>query len=238
MERSDIRGGLGAKRCNDGGVFHVHLNIADVMGYIAGLLVFITFGMRTMVPLRAIGIASNVFFIAYGYLTPAYPPLVLHIFLLPLNVWRLREMMQLAKQVEQAIGSDLGMAWIKPFTSARRISAGETLFRKGDAADRLFVVVSGRYRLVESGIEIGPGAVVGEFALIAPGKARTQTLECVEPGELLEITYGQIKQLYFQNPAFGFYFLELTTRRLFENLDQLEVELALLRGGSSESRKA
>jgi hypothetical protein len=199
----------------------VHLNIADVMGYIAGLLVFITFGMKTMVPLRAIGIASNVFFIAYGYLAPAYPPLVLHILLLPLNVWRL-----------------LGMAWIKPFTSARRISVGETLFRKGDAADRLFVVVSGRCRLVESGIEIDPGAVVGELALIAPGKARTQTLECIEPGELLEITYGQIKQLYFQNPAFGFYFLELTTRRLFENLDQLEVELALLRGGSSESRKA
>jgi len=216
----------------------VHFNLADAMGYIAGILVFITFGMKTMIPLRAIGIASNVFFIAYGYLAPAYPPLILHILLLPLNIWRLREMLQLVRQVEQAVSGDLGMAWIKPFTSTRRINVGETPFRKGDAADRLFVVVSGRCRLAESGIDVAPGAVVGELALIAPNKTRTQTLECVEAGELLEITYGQIKQLYVQNPAFGFYFLELTTRRLFENIDSLEMELALLRGRPTDPQNA
>jgi CRP/FNR family cyclic AMP-dependent transcriptional regulator len=32
--------------------------------------------------------------------------------------------------------------------------------------------------------------------------------------------------LYFQNPQFGFYFLRLTTERLFENIGRLEKELA------------
>src|SRR5215469_1872833 len=90
---------------------------ADFLGYVAAALVFVTFWMKTMVPLRLLGIGSNVFFIAYGYLAAAYPPLLLHIFLLPLNIVRLREMMLLIKQVEKAASSDLDMAWIKPFAS-------------------------------------------------------------------------------------------------------------------------
>lgn len=62
------------------------MNQADVIGYVAALLVFVTFWMKTMVPLRMLGIASNVFFIGYGYLAAAYPPLLLHILLLPLNL--------------------------------------------------------------------------------------------------------------------------------------------------------
>jgi hypothetical protein len=205
------------------------MSTADVMGYIAAVLVFVTFWMKTMVPLRALGIGSNIFFIAYGYLAAAYPPLLLHILLLPLNVTRLREMVQLTRQVEKAASSDLNMAWIKPFTSTRRVKAGEVLFSKGETADRLFVVVSGRYRLAESGIEIPPGAVVGELALLSPDKTRTQTLKCSEGGDLLEMTYAQIKQLYFQNPTFGFFFLEITSRRLFENMKGLEAEIVHLR---------
>ncbi|MGC1900693.1 MAG: Crp/Fnr family transcriptional regulator, partial [Pseudolabrys sp.] len=32
-------------------------------------------------------------------------------------------------------------------------------------------------------------------------------------------------ELYFQNPQFGFYFLRLTTERLFDNISRLEKEL-------------
>ena len=40
-------------------------------------------------------------------------------------------------------------------------------------------------------------------------------------------TYQQVKELYFQNPQFGFYFLRLTSERLFENINRLEEELKL-----------
>jgi CRP-like cAMP-binding protein len=110
------------------------------------------------------------------------------------------------------------------------MQAGEVLFSKGETADRMFIVVSGRCRLAESAVDIAPGAVVGELALLSPDKKRTQTMQCVETGDLLEITYGQVRQLYFQNPTFGFYFLELASRRLFENIARLEAEVARLRG--------
>jgi CRP/FNR family transcriptional regulator, cyclic AMP receptor protein len=103
------------------------------------------------------------------------------------------------------------------------------LFRQGQTADRLFIIVSGRCRLLGSGIEIPAGGVVGELALLSPDKARTQSLKCEEDGELLEITYEQVRQLYYQNPKFGFYFLELTSRRLFDNIARLDREVEQLR---------
>ena len=36
-------------------------------------------------------------------------------------------------------------------------------------------------------------------------------------------------QLYFQNPTFGFYFLQLSTARLFHTIKTLEAENAELR---------
>ena len=207
----------------------LNMSQANLFGYAAAALVFVTFWMKTMVPLRVLGIGSNIFFIAYGYLASAYPPLLLHVFLLPLNIVRLREMRNLIKQVETAASGDLNMAWIKPFTSSRLMNKDEFIFSKGETANCLFFVVSGRCRLIESGIDIAPGAVVGEFALISPDKTRTQTLQCTEAGKLLEITYGQVKQLYYQNPTFGFFFLQLISRRLFENIKRLESEVGHLR---------
>ena len=43
---------------------------------------------------------------------------------------------------------------------------------------------------------------------------------------MLTAGYQQVKELYFQNPHFGFYFLRLTSERLFENIKRLEEELA------------
>lgn len=213
----------------------MHITISDVFGYVAAFLVFLTFSMKTMVPLRIVGITSNVFFIAYGYLAPAYPLLVLHLALLPLNTFRLRQMLTLVRQIEVASKGDLNMDWLKPFTTSRDVAGGETLFRKGDAARSMMFIMSGRFRIAEIGIELGQGQVVGELGLISPEHKRTQTLDCIEGGRVLEITYDQVKQLYFQNPKFGFYFLQLISRRLFENIGNAERELAACRAALSKS---
>jgi hypothetical protein len=42
---------------------------------------------------------------------------------------------------------------------------------------------------------------------------------------VLTASYQQVKELYFQNPQFGFYFLRLTSERLFDNISRLEQEL-------------
>lgn len=205
------------------------MSVAEMSGYLAAVLVFFTFYMKTMIPLRIVGLCANGAFIAYGYMNGLYPVFILHMILLPLNGLRLRQMLLLTRQVRAAAHGDLNMEWLRPFTSTRHAKAGEVLFHKGDDAPDMFVVVSGRYRLAESGIELTAQQVVGEFALLAPERKRTQTLRCVEPGTLLQIGYSQVEQLFFQNPKFGFYLLKLITARLFANVARLESEVAQLR---------
>ena len=50
----------------------------------------------------------------------------------------------------------------------RMLGAGEIVFRKGDTADRLFNVANGSLEISELGIEVGPGAVLGEIGVFAP----------------------------------------------------------------------
>jgi CRP/FNR family transcriptional regulator, cyclic AMP receptor protein len=196
------------------------------LGWLAASLTLVAFFMKTMIPLRRVAIAANVCFVVYGSLAGAWHVLALHGILLPFNVVRLREMMQLTEKVRVASQGDLNMDWLKPFMSRRAVQAGEVLFRKGEVANALYFTVSGRYRLVEIDTPVPMGQVVGEIGLIAPDNRRTLTLECVEAGEILTISYGQVKQLYYQNPQFGFFFLQLISERLFRDIRRLEERLA------------
>jgi len=154
--------------------------------------------------------------------------MILHAVLLPLNSYRLHQMLQLVRDVKRSVNSDLSMEWLRPFMTERKCAAGEVLFYKDEKAESMFYIVSGRIRLVESGIELPVGAIVGELGMLSPSNVRTQTLECVEGGMILSVSYAQVEELYVQNPAFGFYFLRLASARLFQNLDTLEKRIAQL----------
>jgi CRP/FNR family transcriptional regulator, cyclic AMP receptor protein len=205
---------------------YIRAHWIEALGYLGALLTLGTYSMKTMIPLRLIGLCANSVFIVYGYFAPVYPQLLLHGVLLPLNSTRLYQMLQLIGRVRAASQSDLNMDWLKPFMSKRACKAGEELFRKGDLSSALFYTVSGRYRLQEIAADVGPGQVIGELGLIAPDNKRTMTFTCIEDGELLTISYAGVKQLYFQNPKFGFYFLQLISQRLFEDVARLEEKLA------------
>jgi hypothetical protein len=211
--------------------------VAEIIGYIAALLVFLTFYIKTMVPLRIVAIFSNCAFVAYGYLDLLYPVLFLHIVLLPLNLMRLWQMIRLSLNVREAADGDLNMDWIGPFSVVQHAHVGEILFKRGERATNMYVIVSGRFRLEESGMEVGPGNVIGELSLLAPKHRRTQTLECIEPGKVLRMSFGQLQQLYFQNQKFGFYFLKLVAARMSENIERLESILAEREGEIAELRK-
>jgi CRP-like cAMP-binding protein len=142
------------------------------------------------------------------------------------NSYRLHQMLQLVRDVKKSVNSDLSMEWLKPFMTERQCAAGEILFYKDEKAEDILYIVSGKFKLVESGIVLPVGAIVGELGMLSPSNMRTQTLECVEAGLVLSVSYSKVEELYVQNPAFGFYFLRLFSSRLFQNIDTLERRLA------------
>lgn len=207
----------------------------DGLAWLGAVLAIAGSAMRTIIPLRCIGIATNTVSLTYAVMMRAYPSITVNLILLPLNTVRLYQMIRLIRQVKQASKSDLSMEWLKPFMTRRHVKAGEILFAKGDSATCMFYTLSGRYRLKELNLELLQGQVVGEMGLMSPDNRRTQTLECLEGGEVLNISYDEVRQLYFQNPEFGFYFLRLTSERMFKNMERMEAEIARLKAGTAET---
>jgi CRP-like cAMP-binding protein len=203
-----------------------NVNFAVVFAVIGAGFYVVTYYMKTMVPLRIVGIIGNLFFIAYGYFYPSYFTLILYVGILPINIVRLMEMQRLIRQVRDSANTNQSMDWLKPFMTKRTYKKGDVLFRKNDRAYEMFYVVTGKFLVSEIGVTIPSGQVFGELGLLAPENRRTSSVECVESGGVLTITYDKVQELYFQNPTFGFYFLRLTTERLLQNITRLETMLA------------
>jgi hypothetical protein len=192
------------------------------LGFVAGILYIASHYMKTMVPLRLCEIASNALFVVYGLIYPSWPTLALYGILVPLNSLRLYEMLQLIKKVRTASQGDLSMDWLKPFMHKHSYRKGAILFQKGDHADEMFYILSGTCRIKELDLQLDAGQMVGELGFLTPDQQRTQTVECLDNVEMLTITYDKVRELYFQNPSFGYYFLRLASERLLQNVDRME----------------
>ena len=203
-----------------------NINFANMLALVGASFYVATLMVRTIVPLRIVGIISIVFFIGYGALAGAVATFLLYLLSLPINVIRLRQMLTLVKKAKVSAQGDLSMDWLRPFMTPRKYKKGNVLFHKGDVAKEMFLTVTGNFLIKEIGIELPPGRIMGELGFIDPNNRRTMTVESLENGEVMTITYDRLLELYFQNPEFGYYFLRLTTERLMQNIARLEGTIA------------
>jgi hypothetical protein len=241
FEQLLIQLGLDPAHITSEAIFHrmqdiaiANINFANMLALVGAIFYVATLMMRTIVPLRIVGIISILFFIAYGALAGAIATLFLYLLSLPVNVIRLHQMLNLVKKARISAQGDLSMDWLKPFMTARRYRAGDVLFRKGDAANEMLYVVTGKFLVAEIGVELTAGRIMGELGFLSPENRRTQTVECIENGDVLSIAYDKLLELYFQNPEFGYYFLRLTSDRLLQNIARLEAVIE----GRMVNRKA
>lgn len=196
------------------------LDFGTVLGLLAAALYFTSYVVKSMLPLRTLALASNVFFIAYGYVNASLPELLLHCVLLPLNARRMWEIRTLAREIARATQESPVSQWLLPHMTRRTFKAGEMLFRKGDPAREVIYIASGQVRLQEADQLLGPGELIGEIGLFAPDKRRTQTIACETNGELYGMTDEMIYRLYYQNPKLGFYLMRLIVERLFRDIER------------------
>jgi CRP/FNR family transcriptional regulator, cyclic AMP receptor protein len=170
---------------------------------------------RTMLPLRWLAVGGNLGLMVFGAMQPAPLTLLSASALLPINLYRAIEITRLVRRVQRArVGADMASIWLRPHMKLRRFKAGHVLFRKGDAADQLYLLAEGRLELVDLGVAIEPGRIFGEIALFSADHTRTQTVRCVTACSLLSINVHTVRQLFFQNPSFAFHLMELLAHRL------------------------
>ena len=188
-----------------------------ILGYVASGAVFVTFWMKTFVPLRLIAIIGNALYLVYGIYADLGNIVLLHGSLLPLNMLRLYQAVQLRNKIHDMAHADFDPRSLVPFMSKLKRAKGDVLFGRGDDARDIYYLVAGRVRIDDLGIEIGPGHMIGEIAMFAPDKTRTQTVHCIEDCELMRITEEKALQLYADNPEFGLYLTKMMVARLLSN---------------------
>jgi CRP/FNR family cyclic AMP-dependent transcriptional regulator len=194
-----------------------------IAGWFASALVFATFFMKTMVPLRLVAIASNAAFmtyallgLTYGVFGRLYPILVLHACLLPLNVIRLRQLRGLVRAM-RTISDEEALEALIPYMKTESRAAGEVLFRRGDPAQKLYVIQEGSVVFPEIGKRVEAGPVFGEVGLFAQVGKRALTAVCEVDCRLSMITKDKTLELYYQNPKFGMFLIRLVSDYAREN---------------------
>jgi len=220
-----------------GEIVLANITLANMFALVGAIFFVATLLMQTIVPLRIANMAGCTFFATFGALSGNVATFLLYLLLLPINAVRLRQMLKLVKKARNATQGDMSMEWLKPFMTERRYRRGDRLFRKGDTAAEMFLTVTGKFLVKEIGVELPPGRLMGELGFLTPNNRRTGTVECIEDGQVLTITYERLLEIYFQNPQFGYYFLVLTSQRLLENISRLEGIISQQQIGSQIAAK-
>ena len=199
-------------------IFLHNITLANMFALLGAIFFVATLLTQTMVPLRVANMIGCAFFAIFGALTGTITTFLLYLLMVPINAYRLRQMLVLVKKARSATQGDTSMEWLKPFMTERKYRKGDVLMKKGDPATEMLLTVTGRFRVIEINVELPPGQLMGELGFLTPDNRRTATIECIEDGHVLTIAYEKLLEIYFQNPQFGYYFLVLTSQRLLQNL--------------------
>jgi CRP/FNR family transcriptional regulator, cyclic AMP receptor protein len=123
-------------------------------------------------------------------------------------------MLNLIRDINVATGSDMNVDWLLPYTRPKHFKADDIMMERGEYATAAFYIVSGEVEIVELKETFGKGTLLGEIGLFTPDGRRIMTVRCKTDVQTAIIDYDQFKELYFQNPQFGFRLLHLVVERL------------------------
>lgn len=200
----------------------LEMDWVELIGYAGTTLTVVAYAMKSSVRLRIAGIMSSLAFLTYGALTQSYPVMLMEMLLLPLNLWRLWQMLRLMRSATPTIDQGQGrLDWLLPHMLRVHLKPGCHLFTCGDQANRLMVIVSGTVNW--RGEQFGPGAVIGDADLFDHHRRQNGSAYAETAIEIAITPKSRLAEIYFENPAFG--------RRLVQLLlEGMNRELDLMRG--------
>lgn len=188
----------------------------QVAAWIAAGLVYCSFFMKTIIPLRALAIASNVVFIAYALLGMRHdvfdkvlPILVLHVALLPLNVIRLLEVRRTIRALRSNQGGQASLEVLMPYMKHEQTRRGQVLFKRGDKAECMYILRQGQIVFPDVGKTLVSGAMFGEVGVFSENTTRTSAAICETDCELLSISGDKVLELFYMDTRFGLFIVRL-----------------------------
>jgi hypothetical protein len=119
--------------------------------------------------------------------------------------WGAEDSAPIVTAVESALERQLSVAIIDAKPRFRRLEAGRTLVQQGQPGEELFLLFDGVLRVEVDGepvAEVGPGAILGEMALLHGGR-RMATLRAVTPCRVAVVPKDRIDRQALEEIAKG-----------------------------------
>jgi hypothetical protein len=117
--------------------------------------------------------------------------------------WGAEDSAPIVTAVESALERQLSVAIIDAKPRFRRLQAGRTLVQQGERGEELFLLFDGVLRVEIDGkpvAEVGPGAILGEMALLHEGR-RMATLRAVTPCRVAVVPKDRIDRQALEEVA-------------------------------------
>jgi len=129
--------------------------------------------------------------------------------------------------------SDASLKAVAMLANEQFAPTGTDLFREGDPADALRIIVDGevkiRYTMGNSELRtvdtLIPGDLVGWSALVEPYKMTSVATACADT-RLIAIDASRLRELCDRDPLLGYRLLEQVARLLADRLEGARVQLA------------
>ncbi|MFM2078550.1 MAG: hypothetical protein RJA49_2440 [Actinomycetota bacterium] len=100
--------------------------------------------------------------------------------------------------------------------NVRLLESGDVLFSEGDVGEEMFAVIEGELELQVAGRtvdRVGPGAIVGEMALI-DRSPRSATVVASVPSKVAPVDRKAFTYLVQEHPTFALQVMEIMAERL------------------------
>jgi hypothetical protein len=123
----------------------------------------------------------------------------------PNSPWGDEDSPAVVSEVETSLERELSKMLMSSKPKPRRLDRGDTLVEQGAEGDELYVILDGVVAVQVDGelvAELGPGAVVGERALLEGGK-RTATLRATTPVKAVEVSAADLERGTLEELAAG-----------------------------------
>jgi voltage-gated potassium channel len=113
------------------------------------------------------------------------------------------------------------IAQLTGLLTARKVAGGTVIVSKGDNAEEMFFIVSGRVEveLPQNPVILGEGDYFGEIALITGG-SRTATVRAIGACELLQLDRHDFRHLADRNPQINEAVQRVASLRMAQHQDQ------------------
>ncbi|MCX8506006.1 MAG: cyclic nucleotide-binding domain-containing protein [Alphaproteobacteria bacterium] len=148
------------------------------------------------------------------------------------QIWRVRRTMSHLVLVQGGDAESLAdhtqadaiasMQWLKRHMVKRQLPAGTVIFRKGDLADAMYLVVKGEVRIDEINLIIGAGELIGEMGIFSPSGVRTATAICQTDCELLYLSAKAALQQFTLDSDFALRIVRMIIARMMHRLARMD----------------